>query len=149
MRLYLLPLLFLAACTVPAAPDLRTPVASGASPRVVTAATLAPPQQSDVDAQGCAASAGLQWSVLMGRCLRPAEHGLRLRAIDGGGSVLWLLMSPDLQRGELPLVGAGAVQLRWSGRGWEGVGIAGEPWLVTREGERLVLLVRGVITHRE
>ena len=63
---------------------MRTLTLMAASLLLAACSTQAPqPVGNDQDAHGCRASAGYQWSPLLGQCVRLCEQAVRLQVREG------------------------------------------------------------------
>ena len=94
---------------------------------LLAACSTQPPQLvgNDQDAHGCRASAGYQWSPLLGQCVRLFEQAVRLQSLEATetGSA-FVLFNADQSKAELTLPSGELIPLDRQGEegnwSWQG-----------------------------
>ena len=123
---------------------MRTLTLMAASLLLAACSTQAPqPVGNDQDAHGCRASAGYQWSPLLGQCVRLFEQAVRLQSLEATetGSA-FVLFNGDQSEAELTLPGGEQIRLTRQGEeggwSWQGGAYQLYPWkgYVLKSGER-------------
>ncbi len=123
---------------------MRTLTLMAASLLLAACSTQAPqPVGNDQDAHGCRASAGYQWSPLLGQCVRLFEQAVRLQSLEAteSGSA-FVLFNADRSQAELTLPSGELIPLDRQGEegnwSWQGGAYQLFPWkgYVLKSGER-------------
>ena len=91
-------------CQYAGAPVVSSTVNSTASTNVAQARSVLKVVGADRDAHGCIASAGYQWSAMLGECIRLFERGIRFERYDAKASEpqsIFVVLSADRQQAEI------------------------------------------------
>ncbi|QKJ67087.1 hypothetical protein HQN60_10480 [Deefgea piscis] len=91
-------------CTSADAPVVSRAAISASSTNVAQARSVLKVVGADRDANGCIASAGYQWSAMLGECIRLFERGIRFERYDAKASEpqsIFVVLSADRQQAEI------------------------------------------------